>query len=255
MEVATNLTPGVPQMLENQTVTVNQTERDQMICSHLPLASYVVRKMLIEMPGGVVDYEDLVGYGTVGLIQAIDRFDPALGIPFAAFAIPRIRGAILDALRKLDPLSRQQRSMAKQITVKQNELAMTLGREATERELREATGLEHQQFNSTRSLAGFRCVPIADSNEEGFLFGYPEPADPDEPPTAGIERQELLASLAQAVKLLPERERLIVALHYDERLTYREIATMMKVSETRIAQLMRQALNRLRRNPQLAAAA
>jgi len=242
-------------MLETQTITSAQSEREQMIRANLPLASYVARKLVIEMPGSVVGYEDLVGHGTVGLIQAYDRFDASLGIPFAAFAIPRIRGAILDALRRLDPLSRGQRSAAKQIIAKQNELAMTLGREATENELRVATGLGSEQFKTSRSLAAFRCVPIADADDEGFQYGYPEPADPEEPATGEIEREQLHLLLAEAVALLPEREKLIIGLHYNDHLTYREIATIIEVSETRVAQLVHQALRRLRRNRPLVDAA
>ena len=236
-----------------QTAKADLGARDHMICEHLPLIRFVVRKMMVDGPGAEVSFEDLVGYGTIGLIQAVERFDGSLGIPFSGFAIPRIRGAVLDALRGLDPLSRGQRLMAKQIAAKQNELAMTFGCEPTGQELRAATGLTGEQFNTARSMAGFFCVPIDNAGDDGLSYGYSEPADPDaESPTAGMERQELLATLERAIKSLPERERIIVGLYYGERLKYREIATVMAVSETRVSQLMQQALGRLRRNPRLA---
>ncbi len=86
-----------------QTATAGPSQRDKMICQHLPLVRSVVRKMLIEVPNGAADAEDLVGHGTIGLIQAVDRFDNSLGTPFAGFAVRRIRGAVFDALRTLDP--------------------------------------------------------------------------------------------------------------------------------------------------------
>jgi RNA polymerase sigma factor FliA len=241
--------------MDVQTATSSPSERERMICQHLPLTRFVVRKMLVDMPGAF-DFEDLVGWGTIGLIQAIDRFDESLGIPFAAFAMPRVRGAVLDALRTLDPLSRGQRQMAKQIAARQNELAMTLGREATVPELRDATGLTCDQFNTARSLAGFSCVPIAQRSEDGELpDGYPEPADLDDSWTDGIEHRELLAILEQAVKALPEREKMVVGLYYADHLKYREIATVMQISESRVAQLIQQALRRMRKRRSLAEAA
>jgi RNA polymerase sigma factor for flagellar operon FliA len=236
--------------------TSGLSEREQMICKHSTLVRFVVRKMLLDGHNIAADFEDLVGHGTIGLIQAIDRFDDSLGIPFPAFAIPRIRGAVLDALRGLDPLSRGQRFMAKQIAASQNDLAMALGREPTDRELRDATGLTHAQFDTARSMAGFACVPITQHSDDGELAdGYPEPADPDDSLTMGIERQELFAILEQAVRTLPERERILVGLYYADNLKYREIATVLDISESRVAQLMQQALRRLRRHPALAQAA
>ncbi len=243
-------------MLNTHAATANLRVREQMICQHLPLIQQVVRKMEIDMPGTTIDFEDLVGYGTIGLIQAVDRFDDSLGFGFAAFAVPRIRGAVLDALRSLDHLSRRQRLMAKQITAKRNELVMTFVREPTEKELRNATGLAREQFNTARWAASFSCVPIANARDDGSPCGYPEPADPDdESPTSGIEREQLLAALQRAMKTLPERERMLVGLYYGERLTYREIATVLGVSDSRVAQLMHRALGRLRRDPGLVEAA
>lgn len=243
-------------MQHNHPATTDRREREQMICQYLPLIRYVVRRMQVDVPGATVDFEDLVGYGTIGLIQAIDRFDDSNGTPFPAFAIPRIRGAVLDALRGLDPLSRRQRLVSKQIAAKQNELALELGREPTDREVRDGTGLTCAQFSTATSLSGFYCVPIASPCDDDSGYSYPEPVDPDaEAPTAGIERQQLLATLEQAVKTLPARERMIVGLYYRERLTYLEISTVIGVSETRVSQLVHQALRRLRRHPRLVEAA
>lgn len=238
-------------MLHPNPATLDLRTRDDLICQHVPLVHYVVGKMRLDLINAAVDYEDLVGYGIVGLIQALDRFDESLGIPFPGFAVPRIRGTVLDALRSLDHLSRGDRFRAKQIATKHNELAMELGREPTELEVRTAAGLTREQFNTAGVLARATPVPIMAAGESDRPDGYHEPAADLESPTAALEYEQLLGALDKAVQRLPERERMIVGLYYVESLTYREIGLMLDISETRVAQLVQQALRRLRVQPGL----
>jgi RNA polymerase sigma factor FliA len=226
-------------------------QRDEMILQHLPLVRYVVGKLHIDTSGAAADFEDLVGFGTTGLIQAVDRFNDAQAVPFSAFAIARIRGAVLDAVRRLDHLSRGQRSKATAITVSQNELSLSLGRVPSEEEVREATGMTREEFTAARVVASFSSVPINQDYADAGSNGYPEPAFREQLPSAAVEREELLHILAAAVESLPERERLVVGLYYEQDLTHREIANILDISASRVSQLIHQALARLRRNRSL----
>ncbi len=234
---------------------VTPQQREKMICDHLPLVRHIARRTHLNTSGAVLDFEDLVAYGTIGLIQAIDRFDESHGVPFGPYAAPRIRGAILDAFRGLDHLSRGQRTRATRITTSQNSLSLSLGREPTESELLNDTGLSRSLFTAARTAAALTCVPIGQSFDGLDAFKELEVVDTTEPPTAPIERRELLSALRLAIDALPAREQVVVSLLYVELLTQKEAACVLDVSASRIAQLRQQALRRLRRNANLAAVA
>jgi RNA polymerase sigma factor for flagellar operon FliA len=123
---------------------------------------------------------------------------------------------------------------------------LQLGREPSELELRDASGFSPILFKVTRQIAEISTVPIGDTNDERRTNANPEPADDEPPPLARLEQQQLIGALQEAVDNLPQRQRLVVGLYYRERLTYREIAGLLQVSESRVSQLMKQALKRLR---------
>lgn len=237
----------------NSHQTLSSEERDRIIEEHLPLVRYVVRKMHVVNPPAGLEFEDLVSHGTLGLIQAVDRFDGSQGVQFSSFAITRIRGAVLDALRSLDPVGRPTRTLAKRLDATQNALALALGREPTAEEVQQAAGVAPAEYWRARSAASMSVVPIEQPAGE---HGWEERLE-DETATVsdGLERRDMAECLSRAVADLPERERLILSLYYVENLTLKDIARALDISETRVSQLLHRSYARLRANPALLGAA
>ena len=144
------------------------TGRQQMIVKHLPLVTFVVSRMSSEtQAASVFDREDAIGYGVEGLIQAVDNYDPRRGTSFASFAVRRIRGSILDAIRKQDPLPRSLRRCARGVEQASQELAAQLGRWPTHRELAMRLGLSLAEFHTVLSRTNSRVVSLERSLENG----------------------------------------------------------------------------------------
>jgi RNA polymerase sigma factor FliA len=229
-------------------------DRDQKIVAHLPLVRHVLQQMGLLNGGGISDGDDLTSYGTLGLIAAVDNFDPDRQASLATYARVRIRGAILDGLRRTDTLSRTYRSAAVQIEQCHNRLRATLMREPTRNELLQASGLGVQKFDATKFVESLQPVTLDPvDNDEGY---HTEVADGSlVEPTAELEHAELLAALAVAIELLPERQRFVLSLCYKEGLRIREVAEILGVSPTRASQLREQGLRRLRADTSLKDAA
>jgi RNA polymerase sigma factor for flagellar operon FliA len=225
-------------------------DRETAIRMYAPLVKYVVGRLAIGLPS-ILDYEDILSYGTIGLIEAFDRFDDTKGVKFETYAISRIRGAIIDALRALDRLPRSVRQKAKRLEQVTVELAGTLGRDATEPELAQAMGMSRKQYNAMLVDSSWVTVSLdglldRDENNEG-PSATELPAEPNaEDFTGRLEKRQLLDALTTAVKALPEREWLIVSLYYRDEMTMKEIAQILDISESRVCQLHGRALNRLR---------
>jgi len=229
---------------------LEMNEREAAIRMYAPLVKYVVGRLAIGLPS-ILDYEDILSYGTIGLIEALDRFDDTKGVKFETYAISRIRGAIIDALRALDRLPRSVRQKAKRLEQVTIELATTLGRDATEAELAEAMGMSRKQYNAMLVDSSWVTVSLdglldRDENNEGPT-ATELPAEPGaEDFTGRLEKRQLLDALTSAVKALPEREWLIVSLYYRDEMTMKEIAQILDISESRVCQLHGRALSRLR---------
>jgi len=226
-------------------------EQQQLVMQYTPLVRRVARSLPLEIPG-LLEFEDAVGYGMCGLVEAVRRYDPSKGTNFHAYAVRRIRGAMIDAFRRMDRLSRTMRQKARDVQRAQSELEALLGRSPSEDETAEHLGISVEQLRDAASNARWVTVSLdrmLDKDEEGDSFPAAEmpTAEEDIDFTRGFEERELYAELAEAVQALPERERMVVALYYVERLTMREIATVLQVSETRVSQLHAQAVKRLRR--------
>ena len=224
--------------------------RDATIQQYAPLVKYVVGRLAIGLPA-IIDYEDVLSYGTIGLIEALDRFDDSKGVKFESYAISRIRGAIIDALRALDRLPRSVRSKAKLMAAVNLELTAAKGREPSDAEVAHAMGLTLVQYHKTVVDCSWVTVSLdglLDRDENNDSGGAPElPADPNQEDFTGrLEKKELLDALTGAVKGLPEREWLIVSLYYRDEMTMREIAQILDISESRVCQLHGRALGRLR---------
>lgn len=225
------------------------TAREQLLLQYAPLVKYVVGRLTITLPSGT-DYEDLLGYGLVGLIEAFDRFDTARGIKFESFAIPRIRGAVIDYLRSLGPVSRSAKRALQEIETAMAALQAELGRQPTEEELAERVGLDVSEVRQRLSEAATALLSLdaAQEGAEGEALALAEViADPNSPnPEDVIEDAESVNALALAIDSLPERERLVVSLYYHDGLTMKEISRVLDVSESRVSQLHNQAIIRLR---------
>ncbi|GIW18349.1 MAG: sigma 28 (flagella/sporulation) [Tepidiforma sp.] len=225
-------------------------DREAAIRQYAPLVKYVVGRLAIGLPA-ILDYEDILSYGTIGLIEALDRFDGSKGVKFETYAISRIRGAIIDALRSLDRLPRSVRQKARRLEQIHVEFEREHGREPTDEEAAQLMGLTPEQYNQALIDASWVTVSLdglldRDNNEDGTA-PTELPADPNEEDfTERLEKRQLLEALTAAIKTLPEREWLIISLYYRDEMTMKEIAQVLEISESRVCQLHGRALGRLR---------
>ena len=222
----------------------NPAERDQRIAQHLPLVHHVLGRLAIGM-AAVLDREDLVAHGVVGLIQAIDRYNPALGVPFAAYATMRIRGAILDAIRALDPVSPSARQRVRALEAAVSRLTHTLGRVPTDAEIQAELGVDEAEYAGALEAASWSVVSLdaANDDESSPL------ADLIQERTAGgdpADRGTWRVLLADALRQLDERERLVLSLYYVEDLTFQEIGRVVGVHKTVAVRLHSRAIVKLR---------
>lgn len=228
----------------------SHSQRDAAIQQYAPLVKYVVGRLAIGLPA-ILDYEDILSYGTIGLIESLDRYDDSKGVKFETYAISRIRGAIIDALRSLDRLPRSVRQKAKKLEQIHIGFSLEHGREPIDEEVALAMGLTIEQYNQTLIDCSWVTVSLdglldRDNNDDGSA-PTELPADPNEEDfTHRLEKRQLIDALGGAVKDLPEREWLIVSLYYKDEMTMREIAQILEISESRVCQLHGRALSRLR---------
>jgi RNA polymerase sigma factor for flagellar operon FliA len=225
-------------------------DREAAIQQYAPLVKYVVGRLAIGLPA-ILDYEDILSYGTIGLIEALDRFDGSKGVKFETYAISRIRGAIIDALRSLDRLPRSVRQKAKRLEQITLELTAANGREPTDAEIAALMGMTIEQYNQTLVDTSWVTVSLdglLDRDDQNDGSSSAElPADPgQEDFTERLEKRQMLDALTGAIKTLPEREWLIVSLYYKDEMTMKEIAQILEISESRVCQLHGRALSRLR---------
>jgi RNA polymerase sigma factor for flagellar operon FliA len=211
--------------------TGDQELRNRLVIQHAPLVKYVVGRMRAGLPQSV-DSNDLVSDGVVGLIDAIEKFEPDRGLQFQTYAIPRIRGAILDALRAGDWVPRGVRAKVREVERAQSKLEAALGRMPTEREIAAELGVTLAELRETLSRAANTAVASLDE------IGGPG-ADYLAPAAPAVEDMDddMRAALAQVLRQLPERDQIIIALYYYEQLTLAEIGQVLGVTESRVSQL------------------
>ena len=225
--------------------------REELITEYTSLVRYVVGRMGIPQTS-LLEAEDLVSYGIIGLINAIDRFDPARGVRFEAFASSRIRGAVIDQLRVLNWLPRSAMARMRQIESALSELEQRLGRHAKELEAAEEVGVSIHRYR--QMLLEMSLVILSLDAPLGSLMNDDEVTSLGEiledttipGPAQQVEQQEVMEQLNTALDHIPERERLLLTLYYHEELTMKEISRVMHVSESRVCQLHMQAILRLR---------
>jgi len=223
-------------------------ERERLILEHLPQVRLIARRIHERLPESV-SLEDLISTGTLGLIAAIDRFDPSHNVKLKTYAEYKIRGAILDSLRGLDWAPRQQRKRAKQIESAIAVVEQRLHRMPTEEEIAEQLNLTIDEYHEW--LVEVRGVNLGSletncPEEDGRdLLKYI--SDNEESwPSRLLERSELQKLLAEAIEKMPYTEKVVLSLYYHEELTLREISKVVSLHESRISQLKSQAILRLR---------
>lgn len=215
----------------------------------MALIEIVVQRMLPQVPSFMTK-EDMQSAAMVGLVDAANKFDPSKGVKFRTFAEYRVRGAILDEMRKLDWFSRSMRDKQNQLTQTMLRLERQLGRSPEEEEMADELGVTLEEYHDLLAeVSHLGCVSLhetLDRSEEGRSF-LDNLEDIDGPaPSELIEQQELTRVLADIIAELSEKERLVVALYYYEELTQKEIAEVIGVSEGRVSQLHSQALLKLK---------
>lgn len=226
--------------------------REQMIIQNLPLVAFVVGKMSDEAGSSPIDREDALAYGVEGLIQAVDSYDPQRGTTFASFAIRRIRGSILDAVRRMDILPRSLRKSAREVERANLELAAMLGRWPTIKELALKLRMPIDQVRQITAHSGSRLVSLekmmGEANGEGNSTPW-EAHDPDElaDPAAAADKKAAMQLLGEALRSLSSRDRKIVQLRYGRSLPFHEIGRQMNLSESRVCQLHKRILSSLQK--------
>ncbi len=231
--------------------TGEEEAREKLILHYAPLVKYVASRVATGLPASV-EQADLVSYGMFGLIDALTKFEPGRGNKFETYAIPRIKGAIIDELRAMDWVPRSIRFKAREIEKAHTDLESMLKRQPTEQEMAERLGITRRELHDVVSQISFVSVLAldelvsvgADRGEQVSLIDTL--ADRGIDPTSGVESQETRGLLAAAINELSEREKIVVTLYYFEGLTLAEIGQILGVTESRVCQIHTKAVGGLR---------
>ena len=222
-------------------------QREQQIENNLHLVKYQALRLYARVPSQV-DLNDLINYGIIGLMDAVDKYDVKRGVKFKTYAELRIRGAILDGLRELDWVPRSFRKRQRELEAAYRKLENEFGRAARDEEVAAELGLSMDDYFSLLD------------NLRGINLGFFEPADPnsdespvhylpdkeENSPTYIVEKKEIRDILAGSIEHLPEKERLVLSLYYFEGLTMKEVGKVLNITESRVSQLHSKAVLRLR---------
>jgi RNA polymerase sigma factor for flagellar operon FliA len=225
--------------------------RQRLLEEYLPLVKSVAGRMAMGFPKSV-ELSDLVNTGVIGLIEALSNFDPARGVKFETYAVPRIRGAILDELRSLDWVPRSTRAKSREIDRATSRLENQLGRSPSDWELAKSLRISQTElFSAMDDIASTTVLSLDEliyKEEDNRQIPRVETLEnlSCDSILGDLEKEELKGYLVQAISLLSEQERLVVALYYYEELTLKEIGEVMQISESRVSQIHTKAVLKLR---------
>jgi RNA polymerase sigma factor for flagellar operon FliA len=220
--------------------------RNELVVAHVGLVKVLAARLARRLPSQV-EMSELVSVGIVGLVDAARRYQPALGVPFDAFARRRVHGAMLDSLRGLDWAPRAVRKIRRDVDEAMARLRHELNREPSELEIAARLNVPPEAYQ--RMLDQMRAVELATIRQRDSRDDRRSPelvVDLDDSPQVRLERAELRQHLARALSELPERERQILSMYYEHELTLAEIGVVIGVGESRVSQLRTQAIGRLR---------
>jgi len=222
--------------------------RNQLITEYLPYVKRIVQRIAVHLPP-TVDVDDLMNVGVIGLIQAVDRYDPKRDNKFMTYAVFRIKGAVLSELRSRDFLSRSNRRKIRELENAYLKLEQKLGREVDDNELADELGIDVEQLHRTRQMANisfisFEELGYSSKDEKEKLMSYL--VDNDDDALTLTRLKELKGAVTSAIEQLPEKERLVISLYYIEELTMKETGKVLNITESRVSQIHSQAIKRLR---------
>jgi RNA polymerase sigma factor for flagellar operon FliA len=222
--------------------------RDQLITEYLPYVKRIVQRLAVHLPS-TVDIDDLMNVGVIGLIQAVDRYDPRRDNKFMTYAIFRIKGAVLSELRARDFLSRSNRRKIRELESVYLRLEQKLGREADDREIAKELGVDLEQVYRTKQMSSISFISleelgISSRDEKEKLLSYLINNEDDA--LAMTKLKELKEAMAGAIRQLPEKERLVISLYYLDELTMKETGKVLGITESRVSQIHSQAILHLR---------
>jgi RNA polymerase sigma factor for flagellar operon FliA len=224
--------------------------KEQIVLEHAPLIRYIVNRIAVRLPSHI-DLDDLHNTGVIGLMDAIDKYDPEKNCKFKTYAEFRIKGAILDQLRSLDWVPRSIRQKSRRLEQAYAEVEQRLGRAASESEVAESLGLSLAQFHfllsqvrgiSMVNLDELRAGGESDQPLQGDLFEDVKA----ENPFLLLKSREMRQAIAECIGALPEKERLVISLYYYEDLNMKEIGNVLSITESRVCQIHTKAVARLR---------
>lgn len=226
-------------------------DRETLIIQYMGLVKYVVKKLFKSVPKAIEE-GDLISIGVIGLVEAMDRFDPEFGIKFETYAIPRIRGVIIDELRSLDWIPRSLRTKSSKMRDAIQELEAEFQDVPTDEMIADRIGITYDDFQKWKKemitmnvLSLDRPVEQSSSSSSQSLYEIVED-EQNEFPLDKIESNELKLQLVRAIQNLPEKLRLAITLYYFEKLTFKEIGQILNVSESRISQIHSETIKRLK---------
>jgi RNA polymerase sigma factor for flagellar operon FliA len=223
--------------------------REEIVHKYLHLVKYVAGRISVNLPPNV-ELNDLINDGILGLIDAIEKYDDARGVKFETYAITRINGAILDALRSLDWVPRAVRQRARELERAYQELEAQFGRVPTEDELANKLGITIKELDTLmQRVRGTAVLSLEEflPNEKGYEIPLVDTLkDSDNDVTSAVEAREIRGALVTAVEELPPQERTVISLYYFDGLTLKEIKSALNVSESRVSQIHAQAVIHLR---------
>jgi RNA polymerase sigma factor for flagellar operon FliA len=237
------------QTLPSTSVKMTGKERESLIVNTLPLIKQIAHKMAMRLPA-TLETHDLINAGVLGLLDAIDKFEPTRGVKFKTYAEVRIRGAILDSLRSLDWAPRSLRKKGRDLSKTYAELTQKFGRPATDEEVSEALGESLEDYYALvdqlhgLTVGSFESALEYNDKPDDQISHYPDDGSND--PYIRFESKEITRILNEAIDSLPERERLVMSLYYYEEFTMKQIGALLGVNESRVSQIHTSATMRLR---------
>lgn len=223
--------------------------RNRLMQKYLGVVHYVVSKLFKSIPS-YVERDDLVNIGVIGLGEALDRFNPYFGIKFETYAIPRVKGAIIDELRKQDWIPRSLRSKSNQIRRVVEDLEQVYRGEVASQQVAQHLGISETEYQHWQSQVNRTNLVSLDKPNQNFdehnLYDVVED-ETNVNALAGMEDEEMKKILVKVIKKLPEKARLAITLYYFEHLTFKEIGKILNVSESRISQIHSETTERMRK--------
>ncbi len=227
--------------------TKDPVDREALIIEYSHLIKFIAGRLNIYF-GSNVEYDDLVGYGVFGLIDAIDKFDINKGVKFETYASLRIRGSVIDSIREMDWVPRSLRQKNKELEKAYWEIENELGHSASDKEVADKLGISVEDFYKLLNEVNLTSmVSLEDFLEQNYEIGIDiQNSTSSDRPDKQVELNEIKEILGDSINKLPEKEKTVLSLYYYEELTLKEISAIMKVSESRISQLHTKAIMRLR---------